>query len=31
MAAARFVMEKNATGKDVKHTSKQIVSETLKY
>ncbi len=31
MAAARFVMEKNATEKDVRHTSKEIVSEILKY
>ena len=31
MAAARFVMEKNASEKDVRHTSKQIVNEILKY
>ena len=31
MAAARFVMEKNATEKDVKRTSKEIVNEILKY
>ena len=31
MAAARFVMEKNATEKDVKRTSKEIVREILKY
>ncbi len=31
MAAAKFVLEKNATDKDVKHTSKEIVNELLKY
>ena len=31
MAAARFVMEKNATEKDVRRTSKEIVNEILKY
>ena len=31
MAAAKFVMEKNATNKDVKKTSKEIVKEVLKY
>lgn len=31
MVAARFVMEKNATEKDVKRTSKEIVNEILKY
>lgn len=31
MAVARFVMEKNATEKDVKRTSKEIVNEILKY
>ena len=31
VAAAKFVMEKNASGKDVKNTAKQIVAEILKY
>ncbi len=31
MAAAKFVLEKNATDRDVKHTSKEIVNELLKY
>lgn len=31
VAAAKFVMEKNATGKDVKKTAEQIVGEILKY
>ena len=31
VAAAKFVIEKNATDRDVKHTSKEIVSELLKY
>ena len=31
MAAARFVMEKNAPERDVKRTAKEIVSEVLKY
>ena len=31
MAAARFVMEKNATEKDVKNASQEIVRELLKY
>ena len=31
VAAAKFVMEKNASSKDVKNTAKQIVAEILKY
>ena len=31
MAAARFVMEKNAPERDVKRTAKEIVSEVQKY
>jgi hypothetical protein len=31
VAAAKFVLEKNATEKDVKRTSKEIVREVLKY
>ncbi len=31
VAAAKFVMQKNATAKDVKHTSQEIVKELLKY
>jgi len=31
VAAARFVMEKNATQKDVKNTAQEIVVEILKY
>lgn len=31
VAAAKFVMEKNASEKDVKNTAKQIVAEILKY
>jgi hypothetical protein len=31
VAAAKFMMEKNATGKDVKKTAGQIVDEILKY
>lgn len=31
VAAAKFVMEKNATGKDIQKTATQIVAEVLKY
>lgn len=31
VAAAKFVMEKNATNKDIRNTADQIVSEVLKY
>ncbi|MEW6039657.1 MAG: DUF4410 domain-containing protein [Pseudomonadota bacterium] len=31
VAAAKFVMEKNATGKDIAKTAEQIVDEILKY
>jgi len=31
VAAAKFVMEKNATKKDIKNSADQIVSEILKY
>ncbi len=31
VAGAKFVMEKNASSKDVKNTAKQIVAEILKY
>lgn len=31
MAAAKFVLAKDATDRDVKHTSQEIVSELLKY
>jgi hypothetical protein len=31
VAAAKFVMEKNASNKDIKNTAKQIVAEILKY
>ncbi|MGI2325679.1 DUF4410 domain-containing protein [Methylococcus sp. S1B] len=31
VAAAKFVMEKNATGKDIEKTAEQIVDEILKY
>lgn len=31
VAAAKFVLEKNASSKDVKNTAKQIVAEILKY
>ncbi len=31
VAAAKFVLEKSATDRDVKHTSKEIVNELLKY
>lgn len=31
VAAAKFVMEKNATGRDIRNTADQIVSEVLKY
>ena len=31
VAAAKFVMEKNASSKDIKNTAKQIVAEILKY
>jgi hypothetical protein len=31
VAAAKFVMEKNASSSDVKNTAKQIVAEILKY
>lgn len=31
VAAAKFVMEKNATGRDINNTAEQIVDEILKY
>lgn len=31
VAAAKFVMEKNATGRDIRNTAEQIVAEVLKY
>jgi hypothetical protein len=31
VAAAKFIMEKNATGKDVQKTADEIVAEMLKY
>jgi hypothetical protein len=31
VAAAKFVLEKNASSRDVKNTAKQIVAEILKY